>query len=155
MINEWDLAKSVSRSRVSRDMLHYWLLYILCWFLIVEMLNFFSSVCCFSLSSSLKSSRQADKSAAVNELIAFFKQFSVLVKYFLSHDRLIKDLPLLLQNFAITFGGRIKTVLHGKESEWVTCADCLCIERLGTVVNTYSLRLPNADQIVVSPLGPP
>lgn len=41
MINEWDLAKSVSRSRVSRDMLHYWLLYILCWFLIVEMLNFF------------------------------------------------------------------------------------------------------------------
>lgn len=118
MINEWDLAKSVSRSRVSRDMLHYWLLYILCWFLIVEMLNFFFSVCCFSLSSSLKSSRQANKSAAVNELIAFFKQFPVLVKYFLSHDRLIKNLPLLLQNFAITFGGRIKTVLD-EESEWV------------------------------------
>lgn len=66
-------------------MLHYWLSYILGYFLIVETLKFV-----FWSPASVQMFQTSQLSAAVTKLITSSKQFPLLLKYFFKHNRLKK-----------------------------------------------------------------
>lgn len=125
------------------DMSHYWLSYVCYHFLTVE-----TVVWCFSSYSSVKTCRW-DSYQQLLTSITSSKQFLLLLRYFLKY---IEPWPYGLYKFSRTFGGRIKTILHGKGKNkgWIY-ADSSHSARLDVVLDFFFVLSPNRtnDSVLV------